>query len=208
MQSAKWDPKSERCIFVGYDTSGIHQLWNRHRVIRSKDVILHERSIQLSNEISLLPSNAIILQKESLQPSCSRYLISMKILDESLGNDGGDGCDHSYMPINPSHANSDSSLTSLASTPNPTPTPNQSLTPVSSVTSLRNIRHQIPTKLPPGFEHTAWLTTAYLAGFDAGISDHFSYSEAMSGCNATQWKLGFDCEFDSLDENNTWKLIP
>ncbi len=30
----------------------------------------------------------------------------------------------------------------------------------------------------------------------------------MSGCNATQWKLGCDDEFHSLDENNIWKLVP
>ena len=62
----------------------------------------------------------------------------MEILDEALENDWGDGFDHSYIPINPSHANTDSSLTSLASTSDPTPTPDQRLAPVSSATSLRN----------------------------------------------------------------------
>ncbi len=193
---------------MGYDASGIYQLWNGHRVIHSKDVIFDQRPIQLSNAISLLPSNATIPQTESLQPPGSRDPISMEILDEALENDRGDRFDHSHMPINPSPANTDSSLTSLASTPDPTPTPDQSLISVSSAKSLRNIRHRVPTKLLPGFEHKAWLTTAHLAGYDAGIPDLLSYSEAMSGCNATQWKLGCDDEFHSLDENNTWKLVP
>ncbi len=30
----------------------------------------------------------------------------------------------------------------------------------------------------------------------------------MSGCNATQLKLGCDDEFYSLDENNTQKVVP
>lgn len=30
----------------------------------------------------------------------------------------------------------------------------------------------------------------------------------MSGSNFAQWKLGCDDEFDFLDENNTWKLVP
>ena len=60
----------------------------------------------------------------------------MEILDEALENNGGDGFDHSYMPINPSNANTDSSLTSLTTTPDPTPTPDQSLTPASSAISL------------------------------------------------------------------------
>ena len=158
---------------MGYDASGIYQLWNGHRVIRSKDVIFDERPIQLSNAISLLPSNAIIPQTKSLEPSGSRDPISMQILDEALENDWGDGFDHSHMPINPSHANSNFSLTSLASTPDPTLSPDQSLTPVSSATSLWNTQHRVPTKLPPGFEHTAWLTIAYLAGYDAGIPDFY-----------------------------------
>ena len=64
MQSAKWDPRNERCTFVGYDASEIYQLWNRHKVICSKDVIFDERPIQLSNAISLLPSKATIPQTE------------------------------------------------------------------------------------------------------------------------------------------------
>ncbi len=121
---------------MGYDASGIYQLWNGHRVIRSKDVIFDERPIQLSNAISLLSSNAIIRQTKSLEPSGSCDPISMQILDEVLENDWSDGFDHSHMPINPSHANSNFSLTSLASTPDPTLSPDQSLTPVSSATSL------------------------------------------------------------------------
>ncbi len=105
---------------MGYDASGIYQLWNGHRVICSKDVIFDERPIQLLNAIPLLPSNATIPQTESLQPSGSRDPISMGILDETLENDGGE-CDYSNMPIKPSHANTDFSLTSLASTPDPTP---------------------------------------------------------------------------------------
>ncbi len=113
-------------------------MWNGHGVIRSKDVIFDERPIQLSNAISLLSSNATIPQTESSQPSGRRDPISMEILDETLENDGGDGFNHSHMPINQSYANTDSSLTSLASTPDPTPTPDQSLTPVSSAISLQN----------------------------------------------------------------------
>ena len=131
----------------------------------------------------------------------------MNIFDEALENDGGDGFDHFHMPINTSHANTNSSLTSLASTPDLTPTPDQSLISVSNATSLQSTRHRVPTKLPPAFEYTAWLTTAYLVGYDAGIPNPLSYSEAMSGCNATQWKLGCDDEFHSLDENNIWKLV-
>ena len=62
MQSGKWDPRSKRCIFVGYDASGIYQLWNGHRAICSEDVIFDERPIQLSNAKSLLPSNAAVSQ--------------------------------------------------------------------------------------------------------------------------------------------------
>ena len=163
IQSAKWNLRSKRGIFVEYNASGIYQLWNGHKVICSKDVIFDEKPIQLSNAISLLPSNATIPQTESLQSSGRRDPISMKILDEALEKDKSDGFDHFHIPINPSHANTDFSLTLLASTPDPTPTPNQSFTPVSSAKSLRNTRHRVPTKLPPGFEHIAWLTTAYLA---------------------------------------------
>ena len=136
MQSAKWDPRSEQCIFVGYDSSGIYQLWNGHRVICSKDVIFDERPIQLSNAKSLLPSNGTVPQPKLSQSSGTCGPISIKIFDKVLENDGGDRFDHSYMPINASHANTDSSLTSLASTPDLTLTSGQSLTSVSNATSL------------------------------------------------------------------------
>lgn len=84
IQSAKLDPRSEQCIFVGYDGSGIHCLWNRHRVIRSKDVIFDERLTQLLEHGAIIPpevllaslivpSNVSIVSQESL-PALSQNI--------------------------------------------------------------------------------------------------------------------------------------
>lgn len=116
----------------------------------------------------------------------------MDFLNEALENDGGESIDHSHTPLNVSQGKTSSPLSSMASTPEPVPN-----------TPLREPRHQIPTKLPPRFQHIAWLIMAYLAGYDAGVSDLLSYSEAMNSSNAAQWKLSCDEEFQSLDKNNT-----
>ncbi len=62
-------------------------------------------------------------------------------------------------------------------------------------------------KLLTDFEYTAWLTTAFLSEYEAGVQDSSKYNEAMISANAKEWKLGFDDEFHSLDVNNTWKLV-
>lgn len=91
----------------------------------------------------------------------------------------------------------------LTFTPNLTLTLDPSLTLVSSAILLWNTWPQVPTKLPSGFEHTALLILAYLAGYDTRISDFLSYFKAINRYNITQWKLGCDDKFYSLDENNT-----
>ena len=45
----------------------------------------------------------------------------MKILDKALENDKGDGFDYSHIPINTSHANTNSFLILLTSIPDLTP---------------------------------------------------------------------------------------
>ncbi len=122
-------------------------------------------------------------------------------LDEALGNDGGEGTDHCHTPLKGPRGIIDSSLTLLASTPDPIPD-------YTSNISSRELCHRIRTKLPPEFQRTSSLTTAYLAGYDAGLPDPLSHSEAMSGCSSAQWKLGCDDEFQPLDQSNTWKLVP
>ena len=62
----------------------------------------------------------------------------MKILDEVLENDRGDGFDHSHIPVNASHANTDFFLSLLAFTLDRTPTLDQSFTLVSNTISLRS----------------------------------------------------------------------
>lgn len=48
---------------------------------------------------------------------------------------------------------------------------------------------------------------AFLAGYNAGFPDLLFYSKAMQGCNAAEWKLGYDDKFHLLNKNNTWKLV-
>lgn len=215
LQSAKWDRRSERCILVGYDRSGISCLWNGHRVIRSKDVILDEKPANLLRAglltppriISaslIVPTDSQVLEPKS-QPKISQNssdtiqfpeIPMLESLNEALENNGGDRLDHSHSLLQRSQADMDSPLSLLPSTLEPAPN-----------TSSREFRPQIPTK-PPGFQHTAWVTMAYLAGYDAGVPDPPSYLEAMQRCNAAEWKLECDDKFHSLDENNTWKLVP
>lgn len=78
----------------------------------------------------------------------------MKILDKILKNDGDNGFDHSYIPINTSYTNTNFFLTLLAFTLNLTLTLDQSLTLVSNAISLQNTQHQVPIKLFPRFEYT------------------------------------------------------
>ena len=111
-------------------------------------------------------------------------------MNEALENDGGDNIDHSHIP--PTFLEIESS--------NPS-NPDTEFVPRESRTRQR-------PKLPTGFEYTAWLTTAFLSGYEAGVQDSSTYHEAMSGANAKEWKLGCDDEFHSLDVNNTWKLVP
>ena len=208
--SAKWDPRSERCILVRYDGSGIYCLWNGHRVIRSKDVIFDETPICLVTPPGITPP-ANISSKRSITPLpiCNTSLrrsaeimhfpVTLVSLNETLENDGGEGLDDSHAPPYISRENTaSSSLSSLGSTPDPVPG-----TPV-----LQKPRYQTRSKVPLGSQHTAWLIIAYLAGYNAGVPDLLSYSEALNGPNAAHWKLGCDDEFQSLDENNTWKLVP
>lgn len=156
MQSAKWDPWSKRCIFVGYDRSAIYCLWNGHRIIRSKDVIFDETPIYLvtppritltadiTSLLSIIPSSVPHLNLgQSAERVYFPFEMTMNSLNETLENDGGEGIDHLHTPLNISRRNTSSPLSSLASTPKPVPN-----------TPLREPRHQIPTKLPPGFQHT------------------------------------------------------
>ncbi|WP_375449352.1 reverse transcriptase domain-containing protein [uncultured Nostoc sp.] len=116
--------------------------------------------------------------------------LELQRVNEALENDGGDGINHSHIPTTPAKSNLS----------------NSNSLDTESVPRESRIRQQ--PKLPTGFEYTAWLTTAFLSGYEAGVQDPSTYHEAMTGINAKEWKLGCDDEFHSLDINNTWKLVP
>lgn len=99
VQSAKWDPRSERCIFVGYNRSGIAS--------PNIPITSQESSPVFFKNIS----DSIRFPKD----------ITLESLNQALENDGGDGLDHFHVPLQGSQANIDSPLSSLASIPEPIP---------------------------------------------------------------------------------------
>lgn len=146
----------------------------------------------------IIPTNSQVLEPKP-QPKISQNsfdtiqfpeILMLKSLNEVLENDGVNGLDHSHSSLQRSQADTDSPLNSLLSTPEPAP-----------YTSYWELRSQIPTKLL-GFQHIAWVTMAYLVGYDARVPDPLFYLEAIQGYNATESKLGFDNKFHLLDKNN------
>lgn len=198
VKSAKLEPRSRKCQMVGYDGSGIYRACDRSKIIRTKDVIFDETLTWIGQTANLPPSQPAIQQNSSLsvttqtpQPIEELPLeLELQGVNEALENDGGDGIDHSHIPPTPAESNiSNSNSLDTESVP-------------------RESRIRQRPKLPTGFEYTAWLTTAFLSGYEAGVQDPSTYHEAMTGINAKEWKLGCDDKFHSLNVNNTWKLVP
>lgn len=147
----------------------------------------------------IIPTNSQVLEPKP-QPKISQNsfdtiqfpeILILKSLNKVLENDSVNGLDHFHSSLQRSQVNTDSPLNSLLSIPKPTP-----------YTSYRELWSQIPTKLLE-FQHIAWVTIAYLVGYDARVPDLLFYLEAIQGYNITESKLGCDNKFHLLDKNNT-----
>lgn len=212
-RSAKWQNKAIKCIFVGCEGSGIYRLWDGKRVIRSKDVTFDESMEKpcvyswRNSAAAQVTTKTLVGGERGPEESTSETTISDDVLqDESsddelpdlIEDDGGDVTTH---PQSPPTDESDEVTNQLT---------NELLgrltqEPKRHYPQRENRRRP---RLPHGQQYTAWLTTAYLSGYEEGVSDPISYAEAMRSPQASQWRLGTDNEFHSLNENNTWKLVP
>ncbi len=130
------------------------------------------------------------------------FELELRAVNEALEKDGSDGIDHSHRPQAPIPFSplSSPNLSSPTLSSTSQHAPDTEFLPRDSLT-----RHR--PKFPNGFEYRAWLTTAFLSGYEAGVADLSTYHEAMTGPHSKKWKLGCNDEFHSLDANNTWKLI-
>ncbi len=104
------------------------------------------------------------------------FEVGIRAVNEALENDGGDGIDNSHRPQAPIPFSSFSS-------PNPSSPTLSSTSQHAPDTEFlpRDSRTRHRPKLPNGFEYTAWLTTAFLSRYEAGVADPSTYHEAMTG---------------------------
>lgn len=182
----KWDVKSMKMIFVGYDSEkkGYRCINKSTRKLTvSRDVIFHEtlvgiysKGIDMEDELDSVRDNArdvdhIDEQNESL-------------LEESKGTIMLD------VPV----ISSDDSHTTVID-------PND---PDELITSSSEVRRS--SRVPkPNRKYVADLTCRTMINNQA--DDPFSVDQAMSRHDAVDWKNAMQDEISSLMENKTWSLV-
>ena len=197
VQRKKLEPKSIKCLFVGYCTdTKAYRLWDpkRRRIIVSRDVIFDEYTMPKT-----AASDAI------------SGLFTLQLVGSAPNNDST-GCPQRESPSSrPSITEFPQNSPAREHDHDDDPSANGSIieavqSPVSQPCSPRQTR----LRGPP-----ARLADCYVPHSFAGAvnsvtipDDPESYQEAMRGPQADEWTAAMRAEYNSLMQAHTWKLVP
>lgn len=207
----KLDPKSRRCILVGYDEdagSKIYRLYDpEHKtIIRSRDVVIDE---------SLEPAGKVMneSQRAKIEWDAETSIEEEKISERASEN---------FHPIE-----------RITPTPTSSPTTTPTTTPTLEETDSSNIRETIVVRprlaqldrtekgdrgpQDPGLRRSernrqrenlfsSAAHFALMANVD-GVEPQ-TLTEALNSAEKDKWKDAWEAELDSLAKNNTWVLEP
>jgi transposase InsO family protein len=183
----KFEPKGERCIFIGYEAdSKAYRLWSqeRHKIIISRDVKFNEDN---DNDIYVeIPTMTI--SQETLSPSRAT----------------------SSAPQSPQRE------TSPAPTPlvedddderDATPPP-----PTKATRTRKPLATNLGSYWDPPTEprkRKEYATFAYAFAMASSIlNEPQTYEEAIQSHDKEKWHEAMTSEYESLIENRTWDLVP
>jgi len=207
---SKFDPRSKRCIFVGYsDVAKAFRLWDpeRRRVVRSRDV-------QFTNSFSSENENS------DVEDLYGDILIEANETKEMtpLQNNVNDEDPHGQkleclQPDIPFSEGNQESLEEGSSDND-----EDFLTPLSTIKKCRG-RPRILRTGKPGRPRKLFQTIKEAEGQQltpeeidvvaniAEVNDPLTIDQALSGDDSTEWQAALQLEYDALIKNKTWTIV-
>ena len=175
----KLEPRSRKCIFLGYGPHGEikYRLWDpEHRqIIRSSDVVFNESSIHKTARRPIEVRRVIFSKVPTLHEGPTHNTRSVsRVTDNSRTESTNSAQPNGLAPNHPTLSPGETSL----------------------VIPHRSERlSQPPERYSPGIFFT-----------DAG--EPTSYEEASTSADSATWHLAMESEMHSIRANKTWEMVP
>ena len=214
----KWDPKSKKCIFIGYSLySKAYRLWDpkARKVHLSRDVLFEENNFDgrvreppYTESLELAGDNQEQAMVEELpeDPVEQQSVITQNRAEESNQQEP-DNQTMADLPEEPVIEDPESVITN-DDAEEETEVQETDNNRESEQLSRRSERNRMPPNRDGVITGDWWKRDATCSSAEGISEEPTTLEAALTSPDKVQWKEALDNEYSSLVKNNTWTLVP